>query len=1106
MQKKCKKKWLDAVLSFLRQSPPETPVLSGVSEAVAPVLLFREFLADPERSLLVAVPDLNIAERTVMELNSWSRVAGVPLRVRLLPETLHGKMVFTGGEAGRARALLASLTEPTDILVGSVHALTAACPPPEKLLNSEFTLRPGMKISPAELAEKLVKLDYDDELEVHVSGEFSRRGGLMDIFSPGSDVPCRVEFFGDEIDTLRFFSPDSQRSTGAAESYRVIAPHPSSDALLAGDEAVDFFAYWENRPCRLISLFPEDCESMLRERDDQALLKRFVEVMSLRGGRRFSALAEGTPAGCFPPLAHLAGKMPKELQYATLELMREVLFSQLRQWLEIGYTVTMLAPDEASLRHLNDWLEEHDLVSGSLETDVASPAGGVLLPSENQVILTERELFTMNAFGRKAALPEEEPDEDGALPAKILAPSELRELGEMRILSDLDEGDYAVHMEHGIAIFRGIADSVSPQGVKREMMKLEFAGNTILQVPLSRAGQVSRYLGASGKIKLHKLGGSIWKKEREFVSGKVRDYAADMLKLQAVRSALPGIAFPPAGPEEKHFEESFLYRDTPDQHKATSEIRRDMETRRPMDRLLCGDVGYGKTEVAMRAAFKAVQNGYQVAVLAPTTVLVQQHFNSFRERFAPYPFVIGQLSRFCTPMEKASVLGRLSTGGIDIVIGTHSLCGALVDFANLGLVIIDEEQRFGVRQKEQLRRLRTEVDVLTLSATPIPRTLYLAMAGARDLSTLQTAPRERLPVRTVVAPEDPGLIANAIKAEVARGGQVYYLHNRVKTIEECRDKLAAAMPGVRFGVAHGQMDETELAQVMHQFVDGSLDCLVCSTIIESGIDIPNANTIIIERADRFGLSQLYQLRGRVGRRNHQAYAYMLLPRHSVLSGDARKRIAAIRRCSNLGAGLQLSLHDLEIRGSGNLLGAEQSGHLNLIGFDLYCYLLKREVALLKGEVPEIMVPAQVSVDFVVYGYEAQGKDLLPAGFPPSYIDGTRPRVAAYRRLDRLQTVAQLQDFRAELIDRYGKLPSSAETLLKISEIRIIVSAAGYEELTVAEGKVLIRCGHAVYRQKDGRVPVMDPRNPAFLRLALLKKIAQDAAAERRRIVEEKRQR
>ena len=1086
------KNWRACLTAFLRRPPEERPVVSGVGEAVAPLLLLRMFLADTSRPLLVAVPDLNVAERTVRELHSWSRLTGIPLAPRLLPETVHGKMVFTGGEAGRARALLAALVEPTDILVGSVHALTAACPPPDVLRDSEFTLRPGMKISPAELAEKLVRLDYDDELEVHVSGEFSRRGGLMDIFSPAADAPCRIEFFGDEIDTLRLFSPDSQRSTGSVEAYRVIAPHPSSAALLAGESSVDFFDYWEDRPYRLAALFPEDCESVLREFGDEQPLVRCREEMTRHGGVRFSALAEGCPAGCFPPLAHLAGKMPGELRYGALELMREILLDQLRQWIETDIHITMLAPDRPGLERLDAWLAEHGF-GGAVETGIGAPASGFFLPEAGLAVLTERELFTVNVFGRKVA----EADEgDTSMPDKPLAAAELRELGEMRILSDLDDGDYAVHLDHGICIFRGISDSVSPQGVRREMMKLEFAGETILQVPLDRAGLVSRYLGAAGKVKLHRLGGSVWKKERDFVSGRVRAYAADMLKLQAVRSALPGIAFPPAGPEETHFEETFLYRDTPDQHKATREIRADMESRRPMDRLLCGDVGYGKTEVAMRAAFKAVQAGYQVAVLAPTTVLVQQHFNSFRERFAPYPYVIEQLSRFCTPMEKASVLARLASGGIDIVIGTHSLCGALVGFANLGLVIIDEEQRFGVRHKERLRQLRTEVDVLTLSATPIPRTLYLAMAGARDLSTLQTAPRERLPVRTVVAPEESELIAGAIRAEVARGGQVYYLHNRVRTIADCRDKLAALLPGVRFGVAHGQLGEAELAQVMRSFAAHEIDCLVCSTIIESGLDMPDANTIIIERADRFGLAQLYQLRGRVGRRNHQAYAYLLLPKHSVLTGDARKRIAAIRRCSNLGAGLQLSLHDLEIRGSGNLLGAEQSGHLNMIGFDLYCHLLKQEVALLKGEVPEVMVHAEVALEFVVFGYASPDEDLLAAGFPPDYIDGVRPRLAAYRRLDRIGSLERLQDFRTELADRYGKLPPPAETLLKVAEIRILVSAAGYESLTVAEGRVLLRRGNAVYRERDGRIPTVDPRNPAFLRLALVKRIAQDAAAAR----------
>jgi len=1067
------------------------PVYSGVGEDTASLLLLREFFREPSRPILCAVPDLTFAEKLDSELNAWSRTAGRPLIHRLLPETVHGKMVFTGGEAGRARALLAALTEPTDILIGSIHALTAAAPPPELLKNSEFTLCPGMKISPSLLAERLVRLDYDDELEVHVSGEFSRHGGIMDVFSPDAKEPCRVEFFGDEIDTLRTFSPDSQRSTGSVASYRIIAPHPSSDALRSGRGAVDFFAYWADRPYRMTVLFPEDCDGILKDLAGSPGPRNFQLAMEQHDGVRFSSLAEGESAGCFPPLAHVADRLPKEVQYQSLELMRDILLGEVRQWLDIGYHVTMLAPDRPRLEHVSEWLDEHGLANAGIELDIASPGGGVMLPGEKLVLLTERELFTVNAFGNRTPAF---PDADGETPepAKMPDPADLREIGEMRILSDLNEGDYAVHLNHGISIYRGIADSVTPQGVHREMMKLEFADSAMLQVPLSRAGLVSRYLGAAGRVKLHKLGGNIWRRDREFVAGKVRDYAADMLKLQAVRAALPGIQYPPAGPEEIHFEETFLYRDTPDQHKATLDLRRDMESPRPMDRLLCGDVGYGKTEVAMRAAFKAVSNGYQVALLAPTTVLVQQHYQSFLERFLPYPYTIAQLSRFNSPMERAAILGQLASGGIDIVIGTHTLCGALVGFANLGLVIIDEEQRFGVRHKDRLRELRTEVDVLTLSATPIPRTLYLAMAGARDLSTLQTPPRDRLPVRTIVAPEDTGLIASAIRAEVARGGQVYYLHNRVRTILDCRDKLVRLLPGVKFGVAHGQLPEEELGEVMHAFAEGTIDCLICSTIIESGIDMPNANTIIIERADRFGLSQLYQLRGRVGRRNHQAYAYMLLPRSSVLTGDARKRIAAIRRCSNLGAGLQLSLHDLEIRGSGNLLGPEQSGHLNLIGFELYCYLLKREIALLKGEVPEVMVNAEVTIDFVVYGYQAP-EGLLPAGFPPDYIEGERPRLSAYRRLDRINSVERLQDFRAELTDRYGKLPPAADVLLQLAEIRIIVSLAGFEELTLAEGKLLIRRGHGAYRLPDGRIPVIDARNPAFLRLALVKKYAKDAA-------------
>ena len=510
-----------------------------------------------------------------------------------------------------------------------------------------------------------------------------------------------------------------------------------------------------------------------------------------------------------------------------------------------------------------------------------------------------------------------------------------------------------------------------------------------------------------------------------------------------------------------------------------------------MDRLLCGDVGYGKTELAMRAAFKAVSAGYQVAILAPTTVLAQQHYYSFRERFAAYPYTIDVLSRFRSASEQNEIIRRLGNGGIDIIIGTHRLCNPELKFHNLGLVVIDEEQRFGVKHKERLRRFRAEVDVLTMSATPIPRTLYLAMAGARDLSTLMTAPKLRLPVKTVIAPEEDRLVVQAIEAELARGGQVYYLHNRVRTIEEVAKKLRSLLPDVRFAVAHGQMPEEELEAVMTSFLEGKIDCLVCSTIIESGLDVPNANTIIIERADRFGLAELYQLRGRVGRWKHQAYAYMLLPKSQLVTSDARKRLSAIRRCSNLGAGFQLALRDLEIRGSGNLLGAEQSGHLNTIGFDLYCHLLKQEVGKLRGEKSEFLPEVEMAIDFISFTLTApDGK--LAAAFPPEYIGGDRLRLDAYRRLSALNSEEELADFAAELRDRYGKLPKCAETLLEVVRLRILAAQAGYEHFTVVDGRVTLNNpGGTIYRKK-GLQPVIDYRNPPELRLvhllALLREI------------------
>ena len=756
------------------------------------------------------------------------------------------------------------------------------------------------------------------------------------------------------------------------------------------------------------------------------------------------------------------------------ELRRQMLLGNLRRAADSGMHVVALAPHLENLPALEAWCTRNELAVCHPSFDVAGIGAGFSLPAEQLLLITEKELITAG-FSREGRTAE------GEVPAPVSADPAAVPVPEFS-LADLDEGDYAVHIDHGIGIFRGFR-TLTSRGVSREVLVIEYADNQILYVPLLQAHKVSRYLGSPGKVTLHRLGGVRWSRDKESARRSVRSYAADMLRLQAMRQAAPGIVFPPDTAETRAFLRAFPFNDTPDQRRSTAEIRADMESPRPMDRLLCGDVGYGKTELAMRAAFKAVSAGYQVAILAPTTVLAQQHYYSFRERFAAYPYTIDMLSRFRSASEQNEIIRRLGNGGIDIIIGTHRLCNPELKFHNLGLVVIDEEQRFGVKHKERLRRFRAEVDVLTMSATPIPRTLYLAMAGARDLSTLMTAPKLRLPVKTVIAPEEDRLVVQAIEAELARGGQVYYLHNRVRTIEEVAKKLRSLLPDVRFAVAHGQMPEEELEAVMTSFL--------CSTIIESGLDVPNANTIIIERADRFGLAELYQLRGRVGRWKHQAYAYMLLPKSQLVTSDARKRLSAIRRCSNLGAGFQLALRDLEIRGSGNLLGAEQSGHLNTIGFDLYCHLLKQEVGKLRGEKSEFLPEVEMAIDFISFTLTApDGK--LAAAFPPEYIGGDRLRLDAYRRLSALNSEEELADFAAELRDRYGKLPKCAETLLEVVRLRILAAQAGYEHFTVVDGRVTLNNpGGTIYRKK-GLQPVIDYRNPPELRLvhllALLREI------------------
>jgi transcription-repair coupling factor (superfamily II helicase) len=576
-------------------------------------------------------------------------------------------------------------------------------------------------------------------------------------------------------------------------------------------------------------------------------------------------------------------------------------------------------------------------------------------------------------------------------------------------------------------------------------------------------------------VTLHQLGGKRWGHEKLAAEKAVQDLAAMLLDVQAARNSQDGFACPPDAPWQHELETAFPYQETEDQLAAIREVKKDMESTRPMDRLLCGDAGYGKTEVAIRAAFKTVMAGKQVALLVPTTVLAQQHFQTFTERIAPFPVRIEMLSRFCTPGENAKVVRGLKEGTVDMVIGTHSLIQPGIAFRDLGLVIIDEEQRFGVLHKERFKHIRRLVDVLTLTATPIPRTLYMSLTGARDLSTIQTPPQERLPVETVVTPASDAVIREAILRELNREGQAFYLHNRVLTIERVRDRLQRLVPEARIDIGHGQMSPGELADVMRRFSNGDFDVLLCTTIIESGLDIPNANTILIDRADRFGLSELYQLRGRVGRSKHKGYAYMLLPTQAHVDPTARKRIQAIKQYSGAGAGFRLAMRDLEIRGTGNLLGAEQSGHIAAVGFGLYCQLLRRTIALKKGEPAPPVIDVDVALDFISLSPSDIGAH-HSAIIPGTYIEDERLRVSMYRRIAEAGYVKEVRSLRKTCRDRFGPLPAECERLLKLTELRILAAERNIRSIQVEDGKIMLK-RHGEYLMQNDRFSRLKSSKP-----------------------------
>lgn len=903
------------------------------------------------------------------------------------------------------------------IIVATRASFSQPAPQPAALDAAVLPLRRG-KANPLErITESLVSAGYERVSQVTTRGQFAVRGGIVDLFSWHAPRPIRIEYFGDDIESLREFDVDTQTSLRNLQSVEILLEAAENQKAIVRDYvAADHLR---------IEVEPGD-----ENHGDAAVL---IAEGWLGGdaAEDFGGAFDDCDIGDFA-----VG------DFMLVEAKRSQFAARLRDWRAGGFRIVIYFQTEGEIERfreiMGESIAEIELLEGTLPR-------GFVFPDGKLVVLSGAELFgRYTTHGRR----------------RLQRAEQLSRNRAQIDFSELNEGDLVVHLEHGVGRFLQLARVPSPAGEMQEALVLEFANDARLYVPLEQAYLVSRYIGVGKKSPpLSSLADAKWGRAKKNAAASIFDYAGKMLAVQAERETQVGYTFGPDTKWQREFEHSFPFRETPDQLTAIAATKADMERARSMDRLICGDVGFGKTEVAIRAAFKAVMEGKQVAVLAPTTVLAQQHFETFRQRMLDYPVRIEMLSRFRSQSEQRKVLKLLREGGVDIVIGTHRLISGDVTFKDLGLVVIDEEQRFGVLHKEKFKELFKLVDVLTLSATPIPRTLYLSLVGVKDMSTIETPPLNRLPVETVVCGYDERIIRDAINRELDRQGQVYLLHNRVQSIEKMRDKIAELCPRARVEFGHGQMDADELESVMQRFVAGKTDVLVCTTIIESGLDIPNANTIIIDRADRFGLADLYQLRGRVGRAEHKAYAYLMLPREMMTVGAARKRINAIKQYSSLGAGFRIAMRDLEIRGAGSILGTAQSGHIMAVGFDLYCQLLKQAVAQLKGEKTRTRIEIEVRLDFVATN-EAEFVKLgpetrVPAFIPTSYVLDPTLRIQAYRRLAETSSQEHLDRLRKEWRDRFGAFPVAVDNLLMLSEIKLAAARANLTRVEVREQKLML---------------------------------------------------
>ena len=933
------------------------------------------------------------------------------------------------------------------IIAAPVQALCQPIPKPKALKESSLRLQTKGRQSPEEMVGWLVDNGFERTERVDLPGQFARRGGIVDIYAPvtiigdwlngnrlNSQLPItncqspkgaeavRVEFFGDTIESIREINLDTQRSSRAIESIGIV-----SAVCGAAREERELF----------VNILPKDTIVILEEPADveevaKVFLERVEDSEGLYGwGDIYEAMAEFAQlricrfATTAPEdFLKVNVKSVQQFQHKATSLWagHKAALQQLAEEVRQGKEVLLYCESSAEIKRVTEIVTEN---SERLPTNFKLLKGiidkGFVVGSLNVIVISHHELFGQYVLRRR--------------------PRPIRATAPVDTLVDLQVGDYVVHAGYGIGKFLGI-ETIKEKGGVGEYLTIEYAGGVKIQVSVRNIALVQKFIGTGlRRPKLSKVGSKRWHRQKEKVAASVESLAAELLEVQARRQSMGGIAYGEDTSWQVEFEQSFAYQETPDQSITAEQIKADMRQAVAMDRLLCGDVGYGKTELAMRAAFKAVEYGKQVAVLVPTTVLCVQHGRVFTERLADFPICIEVLNRFRTPKQAQDIIARTKAGKVDILIGTHRLLSGDVGFRDLGLLIIDEEQRFGVEHKERLKRLRVDVDVLTMTATPIPRTLHMSMLGLRDISSLATAPLDRRSIVTTVSSYSKELIRKAIYRELNRQGQVFFLHNRVKTIEEKALEIQKLVGDAKVVIAHGQMAKSELEKAMVDFVMGEIDVLVCTTIIESGLDIPNANTIFINDADRFGLAELHQLRGRVGRYKHRAYAYMLLPVSRPITPTAARRLKAIEEYSHLGAGFRIALRDLEIRGAGNILGPEQSGHIQMVGYQMYCELLAEAVKKLKNEPVELMPTAVVDVEFAVY-------------IPKNYIPVDRGRMDVYRKIAVARNDDDLKQIEGELADIYGPVPDEVKLLLELAGLRIAASKRGIKTI-VTSGRDLV---------------------------------------------------